>query len=128
MRNCTVERDSTKNRNQRVAVLLMKLQDTTLLSQKFTPPVSDNFIQIFNVSSKRWILVFQGKFGQINICNSLVTDGKYPKTLLKVYLASQILTALFFNCVFFQFSSKKILLIAEYLLLLMQLKFYMMKK
>ena len=50
------------------------------------------------------------------------------KTLLKVYLASQIFTGVFFNCVFFQFSSKKILLIAEYLLLLMQMKFSMVKR
>ena len=68
------------------------------------------------------------KFGQINTCDSLVTKGKYPKTLLKVYLASQIYMGLFFVCVFLQFSSQKILLIAEYLLLLMQLKFYMVRR
>ena len=30
-----------------------------------------------------------------------------PKTLLKIHLASQSITDLFFNCVFFQFSSRK---------------------
>ena len=60
-----------------------------------------------NVSSKHWILVFRVKFGQMDICDSLVANGKYPKILLKEYLALQIFTALFFNCVFFKFSSKK---------------------
>ena len=50
-----------------------------------------------------------------------------PKTLLKVYLVSQTFTGLFFNCVFFQFRSKKILLIGKYLLLLLQIKFSMVK-
>ena len=80
---------------------------------------ASNFIQILNISSKHWYLVFRGKLRHISICDPFVTNGKYPKTLLKVYLASQIFTALFFNCVFFKFSSKKIILIAEYLLLLM---------
>ena len=47
-----------------------------------------------------------------------------PKKLLKAYLASQTVTGLFLNCVFFQFNSKKILLIVECLLLLTQVKFY----
>ena len=53
---------------------------------KFTP-VSDNFIQILNVPSKYWILVFREKIGQISICNSLLTNGNPSKTLLKVYFA-----------------------------------------
>ena len=48
-----------------------------------------------------------------------------PQKLLKVYVASQTVPGLFLNCEFFQFSSKKILLIEEFLLLLMQSKFYM---
>ena len=96
VRNCAVKCDSPKNRIY---------EDTTLLSKKFTP-ASDEFIQVLNISSKHWILVFWGKFGQINIRNSIVTKRKCPKTLLKVYIASQIFTALFFNCVLFQFSSK----------------------
>ena len=65
---------------------------------KFTL-ASDNFIQILNVPSKHWILVFWGKFGQISICNSFVTNGKYPQnlTVSKVHLASQTFTGLLFN-------------------------------
>ena len=57
-------------------------EDTTLSPDKFTP-VSEKFIQVLNVSNKHWILVFRGQFGQINICDSLVTDGKYPQKVVK---------------------------------------------
>ena len=57
-------------------------EDTTLSPERFTP-VSEKFIRVFNVSNKHWILVFRGRFGQINICDSLVTDGKYPKKVVK---------------------------------------------
>ena len=64
-----------------------------------------------------------------SFCDSLVTDGKKtPKTLLKAYLTSQTITGLFLNCLMIQYNSKKNLLIAEYLLLLMQLRFYVRKK
>ena len=53
---------------------------------------------------------------------------KTPKTLLKAYLTSQTITGLFLNCLMIQYNSKKNLLIAEYLLLLMQLRFYVRKK
>ena len=52
-------------------------EDTTLT------PVSEKSIQIFNVSNKHWILVFRVKFRQINTCDSLVTDRKYPKNVIK---------------------------------------------
>ena len=55
----------------------------------------------------------QGKFGPINICDFLRQMESTPQTLLKVYLSSQIFTALHFNCIFFKFSNKKILFIAE---------------
>ena len=123
-------KDDTINLCQKIIVEQFDLsrgsEDTTLSPDKFTP-VSEKFIQVLNVSNKHWILVFRGQFGQINICDSLVTHGKYPKKLLKAYLASQTVTGLFLNCVVFQFSSKKILLIVECLLLLTQLKFYMVK-
>ena len=57
-------------------------EDTTLSPEKFTP-VSEKFIQVLNVSNKYWILIFRGQFGQINICDFLVTDGKYPKKVIK---------------------------------------------
>ena len=57
-------------------------EDTTHSPEKFTP-VSENFVQVLNVSNKHWILVFRGKFGQIHIWDSLVTDGKYPKKVIK---------------------------------------------
>ena len=40
-----------KNRNQRVALFFMKLDNITLFSQNFTP-VSKNFIQVLNICSK----------------------------------------------------------------------------
>ena len=43
------------------------------------------------------------------------------KTLLKEYLTSQTINSLFFNCVFIQFNSKKVILILQYLLLPLQL-------
>ena len=106
MRNCAVKCDFPKNRIQRVALLLIKLRRYYPFIQEIYSCVRRQFIQVLNISSKHWILVFWGKFGQINIRNSIVTKRKCPKTLLKVYIASQIFTALFFNCVFFQFSSK----------------------
>ena len=45
--------------------------------------MSQKFIQVLNVSVKHWILVFRGHFGQVSICNCLVTDGKYPKKVIK---------------------------------------------
>ena len=102
-------------------------EDTTLSPDKFTA-VSERFIQVLNVFNKHWIPIFQRQFGQINICNSLVTDGKYSKKkLLKIYLASQTVMGLFLNSVFFQLSSQKALLIVRYLPLPMQLKFKMVK-
>ena len=53
-------------------------EDTTLSPDKFTA-VSERFIQVLNVFNKHWIPIFQRQFGQINICNSLVTDGKCSK-------------------------------------------------
>ena len=53
-------------------------EDTTLSPDKFTP-VSEKFTRVLNVSNKHWILVFRGQYGQINTCDSLVTDRKYPK-------------------------------------------------
>ena len=53
-------------------------EDTTLSPDKFTA-VSERFIQVLNVFNKHWIPIFRRQFGQINICNSLVTDGKYSK-------------------------------------------------
>ena len=96
------------------------------LCQKFTP-VSDNFIQVLNISSKHWTLVFWRKFAQISICDSTVTNEKYPKTLLKVYIASQNFHGSVLLLRILPIQQQKILLIVEYLLLLMQLKFYMMK-
>ena len=55
---------------------------TTLSPEKFTR-VSEKFIQVLYVSNKHWILVFRGQFGEINICDSLVTDRKYPKKVIK---------------------------------------------
>ena len=57
-------------------------EDTTLSPHKFTP-VSEKSIQVLNVSNKHWILVFRVKFWQINTCDSLVTDRKYPKNVIK---------------------------------------------
>ena len=53
-------------------------EDTTLSPDKFTA-VSERFIQVLNVFKKHWIPIFRRQFGQINICNSLVTDGKCSK-------------------------------------------------
>ena len=64
----------------------------------------------------------------MNINDSLVTDEKYPKSFIKLYLASQTAIGMLLNCVFFKFSSKKIILIAENLSLLIQLKFYMVER
>ena len=110
-------KDDTINLYQKIIVeqfyLSRGFEDTTLSPDKFTR-VSEKFIQVLNVSNKHWILVFRRQFGQINICNSLVTEKIPPIKLLKVYLASETVTGLFLNCVFFQFSGKKILLIVEY--------------
>ena len=94
-----------KNWNQNIDLLLMKLA-------RYYPfilqiPVWDNFIQILNVPSKYWVLVFWGKFEQINICDSLVTNGKFPQSLIKSLSHITDFPGLFFNCVFFQFNSKK---------------------
>ena len=106
-------KDDTINLCQKIIVeqfdLSRGFEDTTLSPDKFTP-VSEKFIQVLNVSNKFWFLVLRGQFEQINIWDSLVTDE------------SRTFTGLFLNCVFFQ-----ILLIGKYLLLLMQLKFYMVK-
>ena len=79
-------KDDTINLCQKIIVeqfdLSRGFEDTTLSPDKFTP-VSEKFIQVLNVSNKHWILVFRGQFGQINICDSLVTDGKYPKKVVK---------------------------------------------
>ena len=79
-------KDDTINLCQKMIVeqfdLSRGVEDTTLSPDKFTP-VSEKFIQVLNVSNKHWILVFRGQFGQINICDSLVTDGKYPKKVVK---------------------------------------------
>ena len=64
----------------------------------------------------------------MNINDSLVTDEKYPKSFIKLHLASQTAIGMLLNCVFFKFSSKKIILIAENLSLLIQLKFYMVER
>ena len=79
-------KDDTINLCQKIIVeqfdLSRGFEDTTLSPDKFTP-VSEKFIQVLNVSNKHWILAFRGQFGQINICDSLVTDGKYPKKVVK---------------------------------------------
>ena len=77
---------------------------STLSSLSFTP-VSDNFIQILSVPDKHWILVFQRKFEQINICDSLVTNGKFPQSVVKSISRIANFQVLFFNYVFFQFNS-----------------------
>ena len=100
---------------------------STLSSLSFTP-VLDNFIQILNVPGKYWILVLETKFEQINICHSLVTNGKFPQNVVKSTSRIANFPDLFFNYAFFQFNSKKVILIAEYLLLLMQRKFPMVKR
>ena len=79
-------KDDTINLCQKIIVeqfdLSRGFEDTTLSPDKFTS-VSEKFIQVLNVSSKHWILVFRGQFGQINICDSLVTDGKFPQKVVK---------------------------------------------
>ena len=79
-------KDDTINLCQKIIVeqfdLSRGFEDTTLSLDKFTP-VSEKFIQVLDVSNKHWILVFRGQFGQINIRDSLVTDGKYPKKVIK---------------------------------------------
>ena len=79
-------KDDTINLCQKIIVeqfdLSTGFEDTTLSPDKFTP-VSEKFIQVLNASNKHWILVFRGQFGQINICDSLVTDGKYPPKIVK---------------------------------------------
>ena len=79
-------KDDTINLCQKIIVeqfdLSRGFEDTTLSPDKFTP-VSENFIQVLNVSNKHWILVLRGQFGQINIYASLVTDGEYQKKVIK---------------------------------------------
>ena len=74
-------KDDTLNLCQKITVEQFDLnrgfKNTTLSPDKFTR-VSEKFIQVLNVSNKHWILVFRGQFGQINICDSLVTE-KIPK-------------------------------------------------
>ena len=74
-------KDDTLNLFQKIIVERFDLnrgfEDTTLSPGKFTR-VSEKFIQVLNVSNKQWILVFRGQFGQVNICDSLVTE-KIPK-------------------------------------------------
>ena len=68
MGNCTVERDSCKSRNQRVAAFPLKLRRYYPKTYTCVRPLYPS------------IECFRGKFGEINICDSLVTNGKYPKT------------------------------------------------
>ena len=83
--NCEL-RDDTINLCGKIIVeqfdLSRGFEDTTVSPEKFTP-VSEKFIQVLNVSNKHWILVFRGQVGQVNVCDSLVTDGKYPKKVIK---------------------------------------------
>ena len=59
-------------------------EDTTLSPYKFTA-ISERFIQVLNVFKKHWIPIFRRQFGQINICNSLVTDGQNGKCSKQSY-------------------------------------------
>ena len=127
MPNCTVERDSPKNRNQRVALLLMKLRryypflpEIYSCDRQLQPSI-ECFQQALDSS-------FSGEIWANQHSRFFSNKWKISQNFIKIISHIANFTALFLNCVFFKFSSKKILSIAEYLLSLMRLKFYMVKR
>ena len=112
MRNSAAERDSTKkSKSEGSSIFYEAWQYYPFLPELYSCvkklyPSIEYLQQALNCS-------IQGKFGPINICDFLRQMESTPQTLLKVYLSSQIFTALHFNCIFFKFSNKKILFIAE---------------
>ena len=76
MCNCTEEREPPKKPK-------LERSCITYEASKVLPFYLRNFIQVSNISSKHWILVLGEKFVQINICDFLVTNGKYPQNLIK---------------------------------------------
>ena len=80
-----------------------ELKDYTInLCQKtIVEQLSEKFIEVLNASNKHRILVFREQFGQINNCESLLADRKYPKNIMKSISHIGTVTNMFLNYVFF---------------------------
>ena len=127
---CTVEPYSPKkSKSERGSV--------TQEASKILPFHSTNLLLCQTNLSKYLMLLassgFQYSVGNLGksifvyLYSLLVTNGRFPQNLIKSISRIANFPDLFRNCVFFQFKRKKTLLIAEYLLVLMQLKFSMVK-